>query len=50
MLARLGISPDLFGSSLANPDMDSAYIMTGLYPGTTSNGGKKALFRIFFYR
>ena len=47
MLNKLGLSPETFTSSLANQDLDSAYLMTGISANTQTHAGKKMVFNMF---
>jgi len=47
MLKKLNIDAGLFTASLANDDIDNAYVITGLPANTQTTGGKKAIFNMF---
>lgn len=46
-LDKLGLVSDSFVDTLSNPDLDSAYIMTGLPADTQTTAGKATIFKMF---
>lgn len=49
MLRKLNLSGDTLKSSLENPDMDSAYLMTGINPQYNDTITNKTMFKLFDY-
>lgn len=47
MLRRLNLSGEQLRSSISNPDMDSAYLLTGIDPKNTDEVHTKVLFMMF---
>lgn len=47
MLRKLNLSGDVLKANIENPDLDSAYLMTGIDPTSTRSADIKTLFRSF---